>query len=379
MKRCYYEILNVERTADDATIKKAYRKLALKYHPDRNPDNPEAEAAFKECAEAYEVLRDPEKRRLYDSYGHEGLKSQGFEGFGGMGDIFSTFSDIFEGFFGGFGGSGRPGGPQHGRDLRYDLEISLEDAALGSDHVLDIGKEVPCEACSGMGQKDGQTPPVCSTCGGQGQVLRSQGFFRMATTCPDCRGMGRKVTDPCPECQGQGHKYEEKELSVHIPPGIDHGQRLRMRAEGEAGLLGGEPGDLYVMIHVRPHPKFERQGSDLFCSLEVSMAQAALGRTVTVDTLIDGEDKLKLPQGVQTGEVLRLRGLGMPQLRQSRRGDLNVQIVVRTPKKLSKKQRELLEEVAALGDEFAAPEPEGENNSPKKSLENKKKRLWGFN
>ncbi|MGD9125449.1 MAG: molecular chaperone DnaJ, partial [Desulfarculaceae bacterium] len=294
-KRCYYEILGVERQSNGETIKKAYRKLALQYHPDRNPDDKECEEKFKEAAEAYEVLRDPEKRRLYDAYGHEGLRSSGFQGFGGVGDIFSAFSDIFEGLFGFTGATSRPGGPRSGRDLRYDLELTLEEAAVGKEASITVGREISCEACRGLGQKDGAEPPICPTCGGQGQVLRSQGFFRLATTCPDCRGAGKTVTDPCPQCRGQGRLYDEKELSVRVPAGIDHGQRLRMRGEGEGGFRGGPPGDLYVVVHVLPHQTFERRENDLYRQLEVSMIQAALGHEVVVQTLTDGPTEMKIP------------------------------------------------------------------------------------
>ncbi|MBI5522770.1 MAG: molecular chaperone DnaJ [Desulfarculus sp.] len=375
MKRCYYEILGVERGCDPEVLKKAYRRLAMELHPDRNPGDAEAEEKFKEAAEAYEVLRDDEKRRLYDAYGHEGLKNTGFSGFGGMGDIFSAFSDVFEGLFGFPGGAPR-GGPQRGRDLRYDLEISLEEAAQGKQASFRVGRELACAECSGRGQKGGTQPPVCPACGGQGQVLRSQGFFRLATTCPQCRGEGRLVTDPCPACRGRGRKFEEKELSVRIPPGIGHGQRLRMRGEGEGGGLGGEPGDLYVVVHQKPHQVFERDGDSLYRQLKVSMVQAALGRTVLVDSLIDGPAELDIPAGAQTGDLVRLPGLGMPRLRDERRGDILVQLVVRTPQKLSKDQKRLLEELAQMGDDQAASEPlaEGEEAAPKK----KKKRRWGL-
>lgn len=378
MKRCYYEILGVERTAEVEIIKKSYRQLALKYHPDRNPDDAEAEERFKEAAEAYEVLRDPEKRRLYDAYGHEGLKNTGFSGFGGVGDVFSAFGDIFEGLFG-FGGARPRSGPQRGRDLRYDLELSLEEAAQGKQANFPVGRELACEQCQGKGQKGGADPVVCSTCRGQGQVLRSQGFFRLATTCPDCRGDGRVVTDPCPACRGRGRIYQEKELTVRIPAGIGHGQRLRMRGEGEGGSLGGEPGDLYVVVHLKQHPVFERDGDAIYRQMRVSMAQAALGRTVLVDSLIDGPVELEIPEGAQTGEVVRAPGLGMPRLRDEKRGDMLVQLVVATPKKLSRRQRELLEEFAALGESAAAPEPETEAGSEEEAAtRKKKKRRWGL-
>lgn len=376
-KRCYYEILQVEREADQDTIKKAYRKLALQYHPDRNPDDKEAEECFKECAEAYEVLRDPQKRQAYDMYGHEGLRNTGFQGFGGVNDIFSAFSDIFEGFFG-FGGGGQPGGPRQGRDLRYDLDISLEESAEGKQVTFPVGREMVCESCGGKGQKGGEDPPICQTCGGQGQVLRSQGFFRLATTCPACRGQGREVTDPCDDCSGRGRIYQEKELSVNVPAGITHGQRLRMRGEGEGGTLGGSPGDLYVVIHVRDHPIFERNGDDLYRRLGVSMVQAALGRTVMVDSLIDGQVEMQIPNGAQTGDLVRVKGMGMPRLRRGGRGDMHVQVLVKTPSKLSKRQKELLEEFAELGDRDAAEVPEIDSEESG-GARKKKKKLWGLN
>ncbi len=376
-KRCYYEVLQVERDADGETIKKAYRKLALQYHPDRNPDDDEAEDNFKECAEAYEVLRDSQRRQAYDMYGHEGLRSTGFQGFGGVNDIFSAFSDIFEGVFG-FGGGGQPGGPRQGRDLRYDLDISLEESAEGKQVSFPVGRELICEACQGQGQEGGEEPPICQTCGGQGQVLRSQGFFRLATTCPACRGQGREITNPCLECSGRGRIYQEKELSVQVPPGITHGQRLRMRGEGEGGSLGGPPGDLYVVIHVRDHAVFERNGDDIYRRLEVSMVQAALGRTVMVDSLTEGPVEMDLPSGAQTGDLVRLKGLGMPRLRGNGRGDLHVQVMVKTPSKLNKRQKELLEEIAELGDRDAAEVPEiGEEGAM--GSRKKKKKIWGLN
>ena len=374
-KRCYYEVLQVERTADHETIKKAYRRLALECHPDRNPGDPEAEERFKEAAEAYQVLSDPEKRQLYDLYGHDGLKSSGYQGFSGMGDIFSAFGDIFEGLFG-FGGGGRnPGGPQPGRDLRYDLELSLEQMATGHTARIQVHREAACEACGGDGQAGSAAPQECGLCGGQGQVVRAQGLFRVVTTCPQCRGEGRVVTDPCPECRGRGRVRQEKELTVRVPAGIEHGQRLRMRGEGEGGFGGGPPGDLYVVVHQAQHPVFDRQGNDLYRRLEVSMFQAALGQTVAVESLIDGEQPLEIPAGTDTGEMIRIKGLGMPKLRSGRRGDLYVQLVVRTPSKLNKQQRELLRQAMELGDSQAAPPPsEPAPDQPGPAKEKKKKR-----
>ncbi|MBU4564388.1 MAG: molecular chaperone DnaJ [Proteobacteria bacterium] len=373
IKRCYYETLEVERTADQETIKKAYRRMALQYHPDRNPDDPEAENRFKEAAEAYEVLRDPEKRQLYDTYGHDGLKNTGFQGFSGMGDIFGAFGDIFEGLFNGFGGgpSARPGGPRPGRDLRYDLELTLEQIAVGHTETISIQREAACSECHGTGQAGGEEPVVCQVCGGQGQVARAQGLFRVVTTCPQCRGEGRVVTNPCSNCRGRGRVREEKELSVQIPAGIAHGQRLRMRAEGEGGYNGGEPGDLYVVIHEAQHKVFERQGKDLYRRLEVSMFQASLGQEVVVDSLVDGPQPMSIPSGADSGEVVRIKGMGLPGLRGDRRGDMYVQLLVRTPRKLNKRQRELMEELAALGDSEAAPTPE---EQPEPKSRKKKKR-----
>jgi molecular chaperone DnaJ len=378
-KRCYYEVLEVERTADHETIKKAYRRLALECHPDRNPGDPEAEERFKEAAEAYQVLSDPEKRQLYDLYGHDGLKSTGFQGFSGMGDIFSAFGDIFEGLFG-FGGAARnPGGPHPGRDLRYDLELSLEQMATGYTAQIQVHREAACEACGGNGQAGGAEPQVCGVCGGQGQVARAQGLFRVVTTCPQCRGEGRVVTDPCPECRGRGRVRQEKELTVQVPAGIEHGQRLRMRGEGEGGFAGGPPGDLYVVVHQARHPVFERQGNDLYRRLEVSMFQAALGQEVAVESLIDGEQPLEIPAGADTGEMIRLKGLGMPKLRSGRRGDLYVQLLVRTPTKLSKQQRELLQRAMEMGDGQAAPLPsEQTQGNPGQAKEKKKKKRGLF-
>jgi len=379
-KQCYYETLEVERTADHETIKKSYRRIALECHPDRNPDDPQAEERFKLAAEAYQVLSDPEKRQVYDMYGHEGLHSSGFQGFSasGMGDIFSAFGDIFEGLFG-FGGPSRdPGGPHAGRDLRYDLELSLEQMATGHTAAIQVHREAACAECGGSGQAGGKEPEVCSVCGGQGQVARAQGLFRVVTTCPQCRGEGRMVTDPCPGCRGRGRVREEKELSVQVPLGIDHGQRLRMRGEGEGGFNGGPPGDLYVVVHQQQHPVFDRQGNDLYRRLEVSMFQAALGQEVAVDSLTDGEQRLAIPAGADSGEVVRIKGLGMPKLRSGRRGDLYVQLMVRTPRKLNKEQRELLAQAMELGDEAAAPPSSQESKDQAEEAKPRKKKKRGL-
>lgn len=366
-KTCYYEVLQVERTADSATVKKAYRQLALKYHPDRNPDDPEAMVRFREAAEAYEVLSDPEKRRIYDVHGHQGLSSSGFSsrGFSGVHDIFSAFSDVFEGLFG-FGGHSQ--NSRRGRDLLYEMEITLEEAATGKQANFTVPQQAACEACNGQGQKDGQQPPICPTCKGHGQVIRSQGFFQLATTCPDCKGQGRKVSDPCPECQGQGRVQRNKDLSLQIPPGIASGQRLRLTGEGQSGAPGQTPGDLLLQVKVSPHRLFQRQGNDLYCHKEVSMTQAALGRKVMVETLLDGPQEMILPPGIQSGDVLTMPDQGMPNLKNGQKGRLHVQVVVNTPRDLSAEQVELLEKLAALEGEAAQVPPRF----------NGKKKRWSF-
>jgi molecular chaperone DnaJ len=355
-KRDYYEILGVSRSATEEEIKKSYRKLALKYHPDRNPDDPEAEEKFKEAAEAYEVLHDPEKRSLYDRYGHEGLQSAGFQGFQGFDDIFSSFGSIFEEFFG-FGGRqrGRRAG-RAGADLRYDLQITFEEAVFGAEKVLEFEKRETCIQCLGKRTAPGTSPATCSTCGGLGQVERRQGFFALRTTCPHCRGEGVLITNPCPACRGTGIVRAPKKLSVKIPAGVDDGARLRLTGEGEEGSNGGPPGDLYVVIHVAPHEFFERHGNDVHCQVPISFPQAALGADVEIPSLY-GPQTLTIPRGTQTGETLLLRGCGVPDVRNGRRGDQIVHIVVKTPTHLSARQEELLREFAAL---------DGENTKAKK-------------
>ncbi len=341
-KRDYYEILGVARTASEDEIKKAYRKMALQYHPDRNPGDSQAEEMFKEAAEAYEVLHDQEKRRIYDQYGHEGLRGTGFSGFGGFEDIFSNFGDIFEEFFG--GGRRRRSGPARGRDLRYDLEVDFVEASTGKEVEIDIVREEECAACGGTGsQTEGRQ--ICPTCQGQGQVLQSRGFIRMAQTCPTCGGSGQIVEDPCPECRGQGRVRMERTVAVRVPAGVDTGSRLRLRGEGEGGRLGGPQGDLYVVIHVRPHEFFEREGDHVICRIPVSMVDACLGAEIDVPTL-QGERKLKIPKGTQTGEVLRFRNEGFPNLRGFGRGDQVMEIHVTIPTNLNKRQEEILREFA---------------------------------
>ncbi len=351
-KRDYYEVLSVSRTATEQEIKSAYRRLAVKYHPDKNPNDASAEEKFKEAAEAYSVLSDAEQRRRYDRFGHAGVSSSagagawGAPGFGGiediLGDLFG-FGDVF----GGRGGSARRSAAQRGADLRYDLEIKLEDAANGMTAQLRIPRLETCETCKGSGAAEGSQPETCSTCAGSGQVRYQQGFFSVARTCHVCRGAGRVIKNPCADCKGSGRVEREKQLEVKIPAGVETGSRLRVSGEGESGTQGGAPGDLYVVIHVAEHDQFERQGSNLYEAVPITFAQAALGADITVKTL-DGEEKLKIPMGTQTGTVFRLRGKGMPVLGGRGRGDLFVSATVMTPTTLTREQRKLLEQLAEV-------------------------------
>lgn len=347
MPRDYYEVLGVARDADDAEIKKAYRQMAFKYHPDRNPDDPEAESKFKEAAEAYDVLRNPETRSRYDRFGHEGLGGNGFGGFGSNEDVFSAFSDIFGEFFGFSGRSSRGPRPQQGNDLRYDLTVSFRDAAMGTEVTLKIPKNVPCHVCGGTGAEPGTHAETCRHCGGSGQVIQSQGFFRIAVTCPVCHGDGKVVASPCKECHGRGMTRQVRELKVRVPAGVDDGSRLRLRGEGELGQNGGPPGDLYVILCVEPDKVFERQGQNLVLRMDITFVQAALGHKIDVPTLT-GTETMDIPKGTQSGEVFSLRGLGLPVPGSNRHGDLLVEITVVTPRNVSKKQEELLREFEQL-------------------------------
>ena len=347
-KRDYYEILGVSKSATPDEIKKTYRQLALKYHPDRNPGDHEAESRFKEAAEAYEVLHDDEKRRLYDQYGHEGLSRTSFHEFTSFDDIFSSFSDIFGDMFG-FPG-GRRGGrrrPIKGADLRYDTSITLEEAATGTEIELDIPKTEVCEECKGTGAEAGTSPERCSTCGGKGQVHRTQGFFTISTTCPACRGAGQVIKKPCKTCKGAGHVTRKKHLKVKIPAGVDTGATMRVTGEGDAGELGGPPGDLYVFINLKQHDTFVRQGDDLYVELPISFVQASLGTTVKVPTL-DGETDLEIKPGTQPDEIYTVKDKGVKHLRHGGHGSLHVGIKVEIPKKLSKEQEELLRKFAEI-------------------------------
>ncbi len=345
-KRDYYEVLGVNRDASEEDIKKAYRRLAMKHHPDRNPDSKDAEEKFKEAKEAYEVLSEAEKRRAYDAYGHAGVNPQmgGMGGEAGFGGFAEAFGDIFGDIF---GGARTRSNVYRGADLRYNLEVTLEQAARGTETKIRIPAMEACEACHGSGAKPGTQPKTCSTCGGQGTVRLSQGFFSIQQTCPTCHGSGRMVSDPCRSCGGAGRVKRHKTLAVKIPAGIDEGDRIRLSGEGEAGVNGGPPGDLYVVIHLREHAVFQRDGNDLHCQMPVSFTTAALGGEIEIPTL-EGQAKVKIPAETQTGQLLRLRGKGIKGVRASQPGDLLCEIVVETPVKLTERQKELLRELEEI-------------------------------
>ena len=346
-KKDYYEILGVQRDASNDELKSSYRKLALKFHPDRNPGDKAAEDQFKEAAEAYEVLRDPEKRGLYDQYGHAGLEGSGFSGFGGFEDIFSSFGDIFEDFFG-FSGRRRSGSrAQRGSDLRYDLTLGFMEAAFGIETEINIEKMETCPTCNGARCEPGTGPESCRQCGGMGQITRNQGFFTVRSTCPVCRGEGQAIPNPCTGCRGSGQVAVAKKVSVKIPAGVDNGSRLRLTGEGEPGRRGGPQGDLYVFIYVEEHAFFQRRDSDIICTVPISFVQAALGDKIKVATL-NGDKKLPIPKGTQPGDVLYFKGEGIPSLRTGRRGDQVIQVEIKTPTHLSKRQETLLREFAEL-------------------------------
>ncbi|MGE0451416.1 MAG: molecular chaperone DnaJ [Vicinamibacterales bacterium] len=352
-KRDYYEVLGVSKTASDNELKSAYRKLAMKCHPDRNPGDKVAEEQFKEAAEAYAVLADPQKRSLYDRFGHQGLGSAAGAGAGFDPSVFSDFGDFADvlgsmfGFGDMFGGTRRRGGPQRGADLRYDLEIAFDEAAAGTETTIQIPRQENCESCDGSGAAPGTSPTTCPLCRGQGQVRRQQGFFTIATTCPQCRGVGRTVSKPCPDCQGVGRVSRDRKITVKIPAGIATGQQLRLQHEGEAGVSGGPAGHLYVVVHVQEHDFFKRDGNNLFCEIPVNFTTLALGGEILVPTL-DGSEPVKVHEGTQTGTTLRLKGKGMPDVNGRGRGDLFATVQVQTPRKLSKEQRHLIEQLAKL-------------------------------
>ena len=357
----YYKILGVSRDATEDQIKKGYRKIAMQCHPDRNPGNKEAEEKFKIASEGYEVLRDPEKREIYDRYGIEGLKGAGFTGFRGFEDIFSTFGNIFEDFFGFGTTQRRRTRARQGADLRYDLKISFYEAAFGKETEIEIPKTVLCEVCNGTGAKPGTYPTHCPSCKGTGQVTRSQGFFTISTTCGHCRGEGNIIPHPCKECQGYGRVRKTKKIQVKIPPGVDTGSKLRIRSAGEEGERGGPPGDLFLFIYLEPHDFFSREGDDIICQIPISFPQAALGTEIEVPTL-NGKRNLTIPKGTESGEILRIKGEGFPKIRGYGRGDQIVQFIVKTPKYLSKRQEEILREFEELGKKKERGE-EGRNDS----------------
>jgi len=349
-KRDYYEVLGVHRNADAGEIKSAYRKVAMKYHPDRNPGDKQAEENFKEAAEAYSVLSDQNKRQIYDQFGHRGLEGMTGGASGGFEDIFSSFGDIFEEFFGFRSGRSSRTSVHRGADLRYDLTIDFMEAAFGMETEISVDKMEMCKACNGTGAKPGTHPETCPQCRGSGQFVRSQGFFSVKSTCPNCRGEGRVISDPCPQCRGRRALIVNKKVSLKIPAGVDTGSKLRLSGEGESGQNGGPPGDLYVFIQVRPHEFFQRRNNDVICRIELSFVQAALGDEVSVPTLT-GEEMLKIPKGTQYGDVFRLKGQGIPSLRSHSRGDQIVQVELHTPKNISKRQEELLKEFVKIDSE----------------------------
>lgn len=349
-KRDYYEVLGVSRDVNEADLKKAYRRHAMKYHPDRNQDNPEAEDKFKEAKEAYDILSDAQKRAAYDQYGHAGVDPSaaagaGAGGFGGGANFSDIFGDVFGDIFGGGGGArGGRSRAYRGSDLRYNLDLSLEDAVFGTTVKIKIPTLVSCKTCAGTGAKKGTDPVTCTTCGGTGQVRIQQGFFSVQQTCPHCHGAGKTIKDPCGDCHGQGRVEERKTLSVKVPAGVDNGDRIRLSGEGEAGENGGPAGDLYVQVHVKPHRIFERDGSNLHCQVPISVTTAALGGELEIPTL-NGRVKLKIPAETQTGKLFRLKSKGVSPVRGGPTGDLLCKVVVETPVKLSAKQRELLQEL----------------------------------
>jgi molecular chaperone DnaJ len=358
-KRDYYEVLGVTRTATEVEIKSAYRKLAMTYHPDRNPNNPEAEEKFKEITEAYAILADGDKRSLYDRFGHAGVSGPG----GGAGfdpTIFQDFGDIFGEFFG-FGdlfggGRGRRSRATRGADLREDLQLEFEEAFFGVEKQVKVRRHEACEGCRGSGAAPGKAPVTCRSCDGRGQVRYQQGFFSIARTCSTCQGAGTVITDPCPKCKGQGRVVRERTVEAKVPAGVEDGTRIRFGGLGEAGQFGGPPGDLYVVLHVKEHTFFERDGNDLHCVIPISFAQAALGTEVMVPTL-EGDHKLRIPEGTQSGTPFRVRSKGVPVLNGHGRGDLFVEVRIQTPGKLTKRQRELLTEFGELTPVENKPQP----------------------
>jgi molecular chaperone DnaJ len=363
-KRDYYEVLGIKPGANEDELKSAYRKMAKAYHPDFNPGDATAEARFKELSEAYEVLKDPQKRAAYDRFGHAAFEGSSGRGPGGGGfgpDFGANMANIFDDLFGEFmGGRQRTrGGRERGADLRYNLEITLAEAYAGKKAQIRVPTSVACETCSGTGAKAGTKAKGCATCGGQGKVRATQGFFTIERTCPACQGRGETIDDPCTNCQGGGRVMKERTLSVDIPQGVDDGTRIRLSGEGEAGSRGGPAGDLYIFLTVKPHEFFQRDGADIFCKVPISMTTAALGGTLEVPTLDGGLSRVKVPEGTESGKQFRIKSKGMPHLRSQVMGDMYIQVEVETPKNLTRRQRELLEEFEKLSQKDTSPESAG--------------------
>jgi molecular chaperone DnaJ len=371
MAQDYYTTLGVSRNADETELKKAYRKLAMQFHPDKNPDNKDAEQKFKEINQAYDTLKDPQKRAAYDRYGHEayesGMGSGGGAGAGGF-DFTSNFADIFEDLFGDFGGRGRrggggaggqPTGAARGADLRYNLEVTLEEAFRGKQPTITLTTSVTCNSCDGSGAEKGTAPENCPTCNGAGKIRAQQGFFTIERTCHTCQGAGKVIKNPCRSCAGTGKTRKERSLNVSIPAGVEEGTRIRLANEGEAGFRGGPNGDLYIFISVKPHKIFRRDGANLFCKVPLKFTTAALGGSIEVPTIEGGRVKVNIPAGTQSGHQFRLRGKGMSILRSQSRGDMYIEVVVETPVKLSKKQKDLLQQFEAEAPADSNPESEG--------------------
>ena len=371
-KRDYYEVLGLSKGASADEIKKGYRSKAKELHPDRNTSDPSAESKFKEANEAYDVLKDPERKAAYDRFGHAAFEG-GTGGGGGQrqGDFSSAFSDVFDDLFGDFMGGGQRGGGRsrasRGSDLRYNLEISLEDAYSGLQKSINVPTSVQCSPCNGSGAAGGSEPSTCPTCSGMGKVRASQGFFTVERTCPSCSGMGQVISNPCSSCGGQGRSNKDRSLSVNVPAGVETGTRIRLSNEGEAGLRGGPAGDLYIFIEVREHKIFQRDGNSLFCRIPVSMSGAALGGDIEVPTMDGGRSRVKIPAGSQSGRQMRLRGKGMPAIKSAQKGDMFIEIAVETPVNLTSKQRELLREFEALSED---------NNPESKSFFSSVKSFW---
>src|SRR3954462_4780341 len=360
-KRDYYEVLGVQRGASEADMKAAYRKLAMQHHPDRNPGDKDCEHKFKELNEAYDVLKDADKRAAYERFGHAAFEQGmggGAHGFGA--DFGSAFSDIFEGIFGMGGARQRTSGRERGADLRFNMEITLEEAYAGKTAQMRLPTSVTCESCSGTGAKTGTKPKTCQHCNGHGRIRHTQGgFFTLERTCPICQGRGQVIEDPCPSCSGSGRITRERTLSVNVPAGVEEGTRIRLAGEGEAGVRGGPPGDLYIFLSIKPHPFFQRDGADLFCRVPIVMTTAALGGQIEVPTIDCGRTRVKIPEGTESGKQFRLKAKGMPVLRSKQQGDLYIQVEVETPKNLSRKQRELLKSFEDASNPSTSPASTG--------------------